>query len=83
MGTNQNYQELLNSTMIFVDALKLILQEGQGIVVNKPKDFKYKEDINKLIVFKKDSQLVIIKCDEDLPESTVVALDESQSDEQI
>ena len=73
-GQAQNPQDLLNASLIFAKALGLILNEGEGIVVDITGDVVLGDDVNKVIVFKKDEQVHIFKFEEDLPEGTAVSL---------
>jgi hypothetical protein len=73
-GQEQNPQDLLNASLIFARALGLILNEGEGIVVDINGDVSLGDDVNKVIVFKKDEQVHIFKFEEDLPEGTMVSL---------
>ena len=73
-GQEQNPQDLLNASLIFARALGLILNEGEGIVVDINGDVSLGDDVNKVIVFKKDEQVHIFKFEEDLPEGTAVSL---------
>ncbi len=73
----QQAQDLINASMIFARALGFILQEGEGIVVNVTGDIKLGEDVKKVIVFKKDEQVHIYRCDEDIEEGTAVNLNMS------
>ena len=83
-GQAQNPQDLLNASLIFAKALGLILNEGEGIVVDITGDVVLGDDVNKVIVFKKDEQVHIFKFEEDLPEGTAVSLNpptEEQTEE--
>ena len=73
-GQAQNPQDLLNASLIFARALGLILNEGEGIVIDINGDVNLGDDVNKVIVFKKDEQVHIFKFEEDLPEGTMVSL---------
>jgi hypothetical protein len=83
-GQEQNPQDLLNASLIFARALGLILNEGEGIVVDINGDVSLGDDVNKVIVFKKDEQVHTFKFEEDLPEGTAVSLNpptEEQTEE--
>jgi hypothetical protein len=73
-GQAQNPQDLLNASLIFARALGLILNEGEGIVVDITGDVVLGDDVNKVIVFKKEEQVHIFKFEEDLQEGTMVSL---------
>ena len=49
---------------------------GEGIVIDIKDEVKLGDDTKKVIVFKSDDQVHIYKCDEDLPEGTVVKMDQ-------
>lgn len=67
--------ELTNITLIFGKALGLILQENQGLVVDITGDIKLDDDVKKVIVFKRENNVHIYKCEEDIPEGTPLSLD--------
>jgi hypothetical protein len=54
--------------------LSLILREREGVVVNIVGDAKFQMDdsIKKVIVFRRDGQMVVTECDEDLEEGQFV-----------
>jgi hypothetical protein len=60
-GQAQNPQDLLNASLIFARALGLILNEGEGIVVDINEDVKLGDEVKKVIVFKQDKQVHIYK----------------------
>ena len=73
-GRPDQPQDLLNASMLFARALGLIFKEDEGIVVDITGDVVLGDDVNKVIVFKKDEQVHIFKFEEDLPEGTMVSL---------
>ena len=75
-GEEQNPQDLINASLIFARALGLIFRDDEGIVVDIQGDVKLGDGVKKVIVFKQDNQVHIYKCDEDLPEGTVVKMDQ-------
>jgi len=77
-GQGQQAQDLINASLIFARALGLILQEGEGIVVDVIGEVNLGEEVKKIIVFKKDDQVHIYKCDEDLEEGTAVNLNTTE-----
>lgn len=79
---NQNQQDWFKAAMIFAKALGLILEEDQGIIADLTETTKIPgfEDINKVIVFRKDNQVHIAPCDEDIPEGSTVTLDKSETE---
>ena len=76
-GEPQNPQDLLNASLIFARALSLILNEGEGIVVDIVGDMDLGEEVKKVIVFEHNNQVHIYKCDEDLLEGSAVKMDQS------
>lgn len=79
-GYQDNPQDLLNSSLIFARTLGFIFKEGEGIVIDIKDEVKLGDDTKKVIVFKSDDQVHIYKCDDDLPEGTVVKMDQKSED---
>lgn len=77
-GQGQQAQDLVNASLIFARALGFILQEGEGIVVDVTGEINLGDDVKKVIVFKKDEQVHIYRCDEDIEEGTAVNLNTSE-----
>lgn len=79
---NQNQQDWYKAAMIFAKALGLILDEDQGIITDLNESTKIPgfEDINKVIVFRKDNQVHIAPCDQDIEEGSTVTLDKEDFD---
>lgn len=67
-------EDWLNSALIFARTLSLILNEEEGMVVDITGDVKFQmdENVKKVIVFKKDAQIHVVECEEDLPEGQFV-----------
>jgi len=67
-------EDWLNSALIFARALSLILRESEGVVVDLVSEMKYPLDleVKKVIVFNRNSQIVIISCDDDIAEGQFV-----------
>ena len=76
-GQLQNPQDLLNASLIFARALGLILNEGEGIVVDIVGDMNLGGDVKKVIVFEHENQVHIYKCEEDLPEGSAVSMNQN------
>jgi len=74
-GYQDNPQDLLNASLIFARALGLIMKEGEGIVIDVTGQINLGDDTKKVIVFEYQNQVHIYKCEEDLPEGTVVNMD--------
>jgi hypothetical protein len=79
-GQLQNPQDLLNASLIFARALGLILNEGEGIVVDIAGDMNLGEDVKKVIVFEHENQVHIYKCEEDLPEGSAVSMNQNDKE---
>jgi hypothetical protein len=79
-GQLQNPQDLLNASLIFARALGLILNEGEGIVVDIAGDMNLGEDVKKVIVFEHNNQVHIYKCEEDLPEGSAVSMNQNDKE---
>jgi hypothetical protein len=79
-ANDPNYQDKpedwLNSSLIFARTLSLILREGEGIVVDIVGDarFQMDESVKKVIVFKREGQVIVIECTEDLEEGQYVMI---------
>lgn len=67
-------EDWLNSSLIFARTLSLILREGEGLVVDIVGDAKFQldESVKKVIVFKRDGQIVVTECEEELEEGQFV-----------
>ena len=82
---NQNQQDWYQASMIFAKALGLILDEDQGIIIDLNETTKIRglEDINKVIVFRKDNQVHIAPCTEDIAEGETVILNPIQPTDEV
>lgn len=65
-----NPKDWLNSSLLFARTLSLILEPNHGIVVDVKGDVDLGDDINKVIVFNRDEQIVIETFERDLEEGT-------------
>ena len=65
-------KDWLNSALILTRAMSLILKENEGIVVDIKGDveFQLRPAAKKVIAYKKNKMVHIIKLDEDLEEGT-------------
>lgn len=79
LGTDANTQDLINASQIFGRALGLIFEDREGIVIDVFGNIKL-EDTNKVLVYKMDNQIHIMKCEQDIPDGTTVRL--NNADEQ-
>jgi len=80
-GQGQDPQDLLNASLIFARALGLILNDGEGIVVDIVGDMNLGEGIKKVIVFEHNDQVHIYKCEEDIPEGSAVNMKSNEQTE--
>jgi hypothetical protein len=83
--TNQIQQDWYKAAMIFAKALGLILDEDQGIIVDLNDTTKIPEldDVNKVIVFRKDNQVHIAPCTEDIAEGETVILNPTEPTDEL
>lgn len=67
----------LNSSLIFSRALGLILQDGEGIVVDLKGDAEFLPDpeVKKVLVFRDEDMVVIAPCEQDIEEGQWISLD--------
>jgi len=79
-GQGQQDQDWIIASLIFARAIGFILQEGEGIVVDVTGEINLGDDVKKVIVFKKDEQVHIYRCDEDIEEGTAVNLNTSEEE---
>ena len=63
-------QDWLNSSLLFARTLSLILEPGQGIIVDVKGDVDLGEGIKKVIIFNRDEQIFIEAFDRDVKEGT-------------
>jgi hypothetical protein len=82
---NQNQQDWYKASMIFAKALGLILDEDQGIIIDLNDTTKIPEldDVNKVIVFRKDNQVHIAPCTEDIAEGETVILNPTEPTDEL
>lgn len=83
--TNQIQQDWYKAAMIFAKALGLILDEDQGIIVDLNETTKIPEldDVNKVIIFRKDNQVHIAPCTEDIAEGETVTLNPTEPTDEL
>ena len=83
--TNQIQQDWYKAAMIFAKALGLILDEDQGIIIDLNDTTKIPEldDVNKVIVFRKDNQVHIAPCTEDIAEGETVILNPTEPTDKL
>lgn len=77
-------QDYFNASIIFSQALSMILEDGQGIIVDiKPEaGVVLKEETQKVVVFKSADAIHIQKMDGDYPEGSVVTINFSDEETQ-
>jgi hypothetical protein len=62
--------------LIFAKTLGIIMDEGQGIVIDLNDNTRIigHEDVNKVIVYRKDEQVHIAPCEDTLEQGSVVTI---------
>jgi hypothetical protein len=75
-STEENQKDWYKASMIFAKALGIILEEEQGIIVDLDDTLAIPgiDDVNKVIIFKKENQVHIAPCDDDIPQGSTVTL---------
>ena len=75
-STEENQKDWYKASMIFAKALGIILEEEQGIIVDLDDTLAIPgiDDVNKVIIFKKENQVHIAPCDDDSPQGSTVTL---------
>lgn len=75
---NQNTlgeQDYINASLLFSQALSLIFEDYQGIIVDvKSEDIKLGGEPDKVVIYKLDNKIHIQKIEENIEEGTVVNL---------
>jgi hypothetical protein len=83
---NQNtlsQQDYINASLLFSQALSLIFENQQGIIVDvKNEDIKLGDTPEKVVIYKLDDRIHVQKIDEDLQEGTVVNLNHKEEEEE-
>jgi|688.fasta_scaffold18066_17 hypothetical protein len=81
--TNSPEIDWMVPALIFAKALGIVMEENQGMVVDLSENMLIDghEDIKKVIVYRKDEQVHIAPCEEDIPEGGVINLGSPESDE--
>ncbi len=71
-----NQRDWFKASLIFAKTLGFLLQENEGVVINLTEMTKIEgqDDVNKVIVFKKENQVHIAPCEQDIPEGGFVQL---------
>lgn len=79
---NLSHQDYLNASLLFSQALSLVLDDKQGIVVDiKTDDIKLNDDANKVVIYKLDNRIHIQKLEMDIQEGTIVSLSNKDEEE--
>lgn len=68
-------KDLSNASHIFARTINLLLEEKEGIVIDKTPDMDFEDGITKVIVFKHQNMIHIQKFDQDLEEGSLLNLD--------
>jgi hypothetical protein len=85
-STEENQKDWYKASMIFAKALGIILEEEQGIIVDLDDTLSIPgidgiDGINKVIIFRKENQVHIAPCEDDIPQGSTVTLGPPPSDE--
>ena len=71
-------KDWLSSALIFTGALSHLLQENEGVVVHLKGDMNLMfPDIDKVIVYRTDTQIRIVDCSDDLPDGQLIVMDQN------
>lgn len=76
---NANQQDLINATQIFGRALAMLFEDKEGIVVDVVGDIKL-ENASKVLVYKLDNEINIMRCEQDIPNGTTIKLVDEPTD---
>jgi hypothetical protein len=80
---NLDNQDYLNASLLFSQALALVLDDKQGIVVDvKNDEIKLNDEASKVVIYKLDSRIHIQKLDMDIQEGTIVSLSNKDEEEE-
>ena len=85
MDNSQNLsnQDYLNASLLFSQALALVLDDKQGIVVDvKSDDVKLTDEASKVVIYKLDNKIHIQKLEMDITEGTIVSLSNKDEEEE-
>ncbi len=85
MDNSQNLgpQDYLNASLLFSQALSLVLDDKQGIVVDVVSDdVKLNDDAHKVVIYKLDNRIHIQKLEMDIQEGTIVSLTNKEGEEE-
>lgn len=68
-------KDLSNASYIFARTINLLLEENEGIVINKTPDMILDEGVEKVVVFKHQNVVHIQRFDQDLEEGSLLTLE--------
>lgn len=74
-------KDLSNASHIFARTINLLLEENEGIVINKTPDMILDEGVEKVVVFKHNNVVHIQRFDQDLEEGSLLTLEMETSQE--
>lgn len=77
-GHDDSPKDWLASALIFTRALHFLLKENEGIIVDVMGDTLNLVDFKKAIVYRKNNQVRITECVEDLPDGQLVWMNEEE-----
>jgi len=74
-----NEQDYINAALLFSQALSLIFENQQGVIVDvKNDEVKLGDNPSKVCVYKYEDRIHVQKIDEDLEEGTIVNLNHKE-----
>lgn len=68
-------KDLSNASHIFARTINMLLEENEGIVVDKTPDMDFEEGVEKVIVFKHKNMIHIQRFEQNLSEGSILNLD--------
>ena len=87
-STEENQKDWYKASMIFANALGIILEEEHGIIVDLDDTLSIPgidgiDGINKVIIFRKENQVHIAPCTEDIAEGETVILNPTEPTDEL
>lgn len=84
VDTTDDPKDWLNCALIFTRSLSFLLRESEGIIIDITGDVDVKnifdkDEIKKVIVYKKEERVHILPFEDDLSEGTMIWVDEDQN----
>jgi hypothetical protein len=81
-NTNSENNQWMVPALIFAKTIGFLLEENQGVVIDLNESTKIEghDNLTKVIVYKKDDQVHIAPCEDDIQEGTPLNLQISEKD---